>query len=79
VMLRITIIIIICICSTIALFSVDDGFSLLFENSRDVFTDKPLIFENPLPKWLRGSLVSFVAFSFVLLFCFNRFTSLYDS
>ena len=36
----------------------DTGFKLLFTTSLDEFEDFPLHFEKPLPKWLRGDLVS---------------------
>ena len=36
----------------------DTGFNFLFTTSPDEFEDFPLHFEKPLPKWLRGDLVS---------------------
>lgn len=35
-----------------------DDYSLLFNDNYDAVVDHPLKFEYPLPKWLKGSLVS---------------------
>ena len=51
----------------------DDGFGLLFYDNKDVFVDKPIVFEHPLPKWLRGSLVSFTNTELILVLTFICF------
>ncbi|CAG2235352.1 beta,beta-carotene 15,15'-dioxygenase-like [Mytilus galloprovincialis] len=37
--------------------STEDDFSRLFYDNKETFVDRRIVFENPLPKWLRGSLV----------------------
>ena len=45
----------VCLYTTVA--GIDEGFDLFFATNLDEMTDVPIHFENPLPTWLKGTLV----------------------
>ena len=51
-----------CVCACAPLLlgvrGIDEGFDLFFSSNLDEMTDVPIQFENPLPTWLKGTLVS---------------------
>ena len=52
------------LCTTYVYSLDNDDYSALFYDNKEVFVDKPIKFEYPLPSWLRGSLVRIVGYSF---------------